>query len=172
MTLAARCLIKLRRAGLGGVLAVPRENVVGPTFPRAVLANVLFLSDLRKTSKLPYNQLEDHSPSVVRSGGRAKGETCQFRLGCSSAKKCSFRAPMPFIGALFDFLGFRRFPPGTKSVPELCQPLADLTVLDELDERSFSNLCRFNGRGATDSVPGHLILEDYRQPRNYASREQ
>lgn len=40
---------------------------------------------------------------------------------------------------------------------ELCQIFADLAILEELDGRRFSKLCRFNERGATDSVPGHHI---------------
>jgi hypothetical protein len=55
------------------------------------------------------------------------------------------------------FRGAKRSQPPRKFVPDLCQSIADLDVLDDLVKRNNSNLRVINGSRGTDSVPGHLF---------------
>jgi len=45
-------------------------------------------------------------------------------------------------------------------VPDLCQSIADLGGLDDLDKRKNNNLRVINGGRGTDSVPGHHVFNN------------
>ena len=56
---------------------------------------------------------------------------------------------------LFDFLERRRNQPLSEFVPDLCQKIADLDVLADLERRKNSKLRGINDGSGIDSVPGH-----------------
>ena len=80
--------------------------------------------------------------------------TVQLRLAVSPAS------------GTFYFLGKRRNQPLSRFVPDLCQRIADLDVLDDLERRKNSKLRVINSGRGTDSVPGHQILKHLLAAKN------
>lgn len=74
-----------------------------------------------------------------------------FQLNEVSGRR---RHAAPFLFPLRD----ERFRYIEKSVPKLCQRLADLAVLAEQGKRKLNNLRIFNKRRPIDSVPGHHCI--------------